>query len=80
MNYRRKNLEILPGDNHFRRLRKAAQLSQEELAKAIDVVVSTIRRWEKGSQEPTMTLEQTRKYCNAVKIPFDALPDRLTDL
>ncbi|MDJ0904217.1 MAG: helix-turn-helix transcriptional regulator, partial [Xenococcus sp. MO_188.B8] len=33
-----------------------AQLSQEQLARDIGVAVSTIRRWEKGQAEPTMTV------------------------
>lgn len=32
----------------FKQLRLTARLSQEQLARDIGVVVSTIRRWEKG--------------------------------
>jgi len=50
----------------FRRYRLNAKLSQEELARDIGVAVSTIRRWEKGQAEPTMTVTQMKNFCNAV--------------
>jgi len=41
----------------FKQLRLDAKLSQEELARKIGVVVSTVRRWEKGEAEPTMNYD-----------------------
>lgn len=48
----------------LKRMRLNAKLSQEELAQEIGVAVSTIRRWEKGQAEPTMTLLQTKSFLN----------------
>ena len=62
----------------FKRLRLNARLSQEVLARKIGVAVSTIRRWEKGQTEPTMTIKQTKAFCRAVKQYFDDLPDSLS--
>ena len=59
----------------FKRLRLAAQLSQEQLAREIGVAVSTIRRWEKGQAEPTMTVAQMKAFCQAVNQKFEDLPD-----
>ncbi len=59
----------------FKRLRLAAQLSQEQLAREIGVAVSTIRRWEKGQAEPTMTVAQMKAFCAAVNQKFEDLPD-----
>jgi transcriptional regulator with XRE-family HTH domain len=69
--------KIDPKDNEFRKLRKSAYLSQEQLAKEIGVAVSTIRRWEHGQTEPTMTREQMVRFCAAVKRNFGTLPQKL---
>ncbi len=61
----------------FKRLRLNVKLSQEQLAREIGVAVSTIRRWEKGQAEPTMTVAQMKQFCRAVKHQFDDLPDSL---
>lgn len=61
----------------FKRLRLNVKLSQEQLAREIGVAVSTIRRWEKGQAEPTMTVSQMKKFCDAVQKNFNDLPDSL---
>ena len=61
----------------FKRLRLNVKLSQEQLAREIGVAVSTIRRWEKGQAEPTMTVAQMKEFCRAVKQSFDELPNSL---
>ena len=61
----------------FKRLRLAAKLSQEHLAREIGVAVSTIRRWEKGQAEPTMTVAQMKAFCAAVNQKFEELPNSL---
>jgi len=61
----------------FKRFRLNAKLSQEALASDVGVAVSTIRRWEKGQAEPTMTVAQMKKYCNVVKQNFEELPESL---
>lgn len=61
----------------FKQLRLTAQLSQEQLARDIGVAVSTIRRWEKGQAEPTMTVLQMKSFCQAVNQTLDELPQSL---
>ncbi len=61
----------------FRKLRLKAQLSQEQLAKNIGVAVSTVRRWEKGQAEPTMTVSQMKAFCETVNTNIDKLPNSL---
>ncbi len=61
----------------FKRLRLNVKLSQEQLAREIGVAVSTIRRWEKGQAEPTMTVAQMKEFCRAVKQSFEDLPSSL---
>lgn len=71
-----KNRPILTS-SPFKRMRLEAELSQEQLAQRIGVAVSTIRRWEKGQAEPTMTIGQFKKFTQAVGRHFDDLPDSL---
>ena len=59
----------------FKKLRLQAQLSQEQLAREIGVAVSTVRRWEKGQAEPTMTVLQMKNFCRALNQAFEELPD-----
>lgn len=61
----------------FKQLRLKAQLSQEQLAKDIGVSISTIRRWEKGKAEPTMTVFQMKAFCKSVDLTLDRLPNSL---
>ena len=61
----------------FKKLRLKAQLSQEQLAREIGVAVSTVRRWEKGQAEPTMTVLQMKNFCRAVDSSLEDLPDSL---
>ena len=61
----------------FKQLRLNAKITQEQLAKDIGVAVSTIRRWEKGQAEPTMTVQQMKAFCQSVQITLDKLPDSL---
>jgi DNA-binding XRE family transcriptional regulator len=61
----RKNQRIHT-NSPLRKLRNNANLTQEQLAREIGIAVSTIRRWERGLAEPTMTLSQTKKFCHAV--------------
>ena len=61
----------------FKKLRLKTNLSQEQLAEKICVAVSTIRRWEKGLAEPTMTLSQMKKFCQTVDYDLEELPDSL---
>lgn len=61
----------------FKKMRLNVQLSQEDLANKIGVSVSTIRRWEKGDAEPTMTIAQVKKFIQTVERDLNDLPDSL---
>jgi len=74
---RPKKFQLQETNSPFKRLRLSVKLSQEQLARQIGVAVSTIRRWEKGQAEPTMTVAQMKEFCKAVKQNFDDLPDSL---
>lgn len=63
-------------DSPFKKLRLEVKLSQEQLSREIGVAVSSVRRWEKGA-EPTLTIEQMKEFCRAVKVSFADLPNKL---
>ncbi len=64
-------------DSPFKKLRLAAGLTQEDLVRLMSVSVSTIRRWERGEAEPTMTVYQMKAFCKAINKTLDELPDSL---
>lgn len=64
-------------DSPFKKLRLAAGLSQDDLVRLMGVANSTIRRWERGEGEPTMTVYQMKAFCKAVNKTLDELPDSL---
>lgn len=61
----------------LRTLREASGLSQEQLAVALGVGVSTYRRWENRGLEPSMTKKQWRILCNRLGKDFNELPDEI---
>jgi DNA-binding XRE family transcriptional regulator len=75
---RPKNWSIDQSDNQFRQFRKKAKLTQEKLAVALNVAVTSIRRWEHNECEPTLTVRQLKSFCEAVDIKIQSLPDSLT--
>lgn len=74
---RPKKNAVQEAKTRFKKLRLEAKLSQEEMARQIGVAVSTIRRWEKGGNEPTMTVEQMTKFCLITDSNFYKLPSKL---
>ena len=68
---------VQQSDSPFKNMRLNAKLSQEQLAEKIGVAVSTIRRWEKGQAEPTMTVAQTKRFTRLVGKSIEELPDSL---
>ncbi len=72
----RKN-QLQTTNSPFKKLRLNAELSQEQLARSIGVAISTIRRWEKGEAEPTMTVMQMKAFCQTFKVTLDKLPNSL---
>ncbi|MGK7955575.1 MAG: helix-turn-helix domain-containing protein [Crocosphaera sp.] len=69
--------QIQNTNSPLRKLRLKAKLTQEQLARDLGVAVSTIRRWEKGQAEPTMTVLQMKSFCDSVQITLDELPNSL---
>ena len=64
-------------DSPFKKLRLAVGLTQDDLVRLMGVTSSTIRRWDKGEVEPTMTVSQMKAFCKAVNKTLDELPDSL---
>jgi DNA-binding XRE family transcriptional regulator len=64
-------------DSPFKKLRLEAGLTQDDLVRLIGIANSTIRRWERGEAEPTMTVAQMKAFCKAVNKTLEELPDSL---
>jgi putative transcriptional regulator len=64
-------------ESPFKKLRLEAGLSQDDLVRLMGVANSTIRRWERGEAEPTMTVAQMKAFCKAINKTLDELPDSL---
>ncbi|ELS02361.1 putative transcriptional regulator [Xenococcus sp. PCC 7305] len=74
---RPKKGEVVETNSPFKRMRLDAHMTQEQLARDIEVAVSTVRRWEKGQTEPTFTIAQMKNFCKATEKSFADLPDSL---
>jgi DNA-binding XRE family transcriptional regulator len=58
----------------IRQMREEANLTQEQLAVLLNISSSTLRTWEKGKVEPSMTIQQWVKFARAVNVPLEELP------
>jgi DNA-binding XRE family transcriptional regulator len=55
------------------RMRKG--YTQQEIADELDVSRGTVNAWEKGRQEPNLTLRQIKKLCELLDFTLETLPD-----
>lgn len=56
-------------------LRKRAGLSQERLARLLDVSGKTVSNWERGMSIASLTVPQMKALCHALGVTLDELPD-----
>jgi putative transcriptional regulator len=56
-------------------LRRLRRITQKELANELGVTETTVRNWEAGRSEPSLTIPQTKKLCKVLGITLDELPD-----
>lgn len=56
-------------------LRLKAGVTQKQLADALQVSVQTVRNWEQGKVEATLTFKQTKIFCDLLKVSLSELPD-----
>lgn len=58
----------------LRTMRKRALLSQEDFAKALNVSVGTINRWENGKTKPNITaMKKIKAFCERKSISFEEI-------
>ena len=59
----------------LKQLRERAGLSQESLARIVDVSSKTVSNWERGMSIASLTVSQMKALCNALHVTLDELPD-----
>ena len=65
---------MTPLSELIRVVRKKALLSQEDFAKALDVSVGTINRWENGKTKPNIAaMKKIKVFCEGNNTPFDEI-------
>ena len=65
---------MTPLNELIRVMRKKALLSQEDFAKALNVSVGTINRWENGKTKPNISaMKKIKAFCEENNIPFDEI-------
>ena len=64
-----------PSTVTFKHLRKQAGLSQEALARLVDVSGKTVSNWERGISIPSLTVSQMKILCDALNVTLSDLPD-----
>jgi transcriptional regulator with XRE-family HTH domain len=64
-----------PNQPTLKDLRKRAGLSQEALARILDVSGKTVSNWERGMSVASLTVPQMKALCDALGVTLNELPD-----
>jgi DNA-binding XRE family transcriptional regulator len=56
-------------------MRQIMKMSQEELARVLQVTPRTIINWEKGYNEPRLSIKQFKDLCRILNLPVAEMPD-----
>ncbi|QYO63045.1 helix-turn-helix transcriptional regulator [Leptolyngbya sp. 7M] len=56
-------------------LRKELDLTQKDIADALDVTEQTVRNWEQGKSTPKLTIPQMKTLCRLLQRPIEDIPD-----
>lgn len=58
----------------IKNMRLKALISQEMLAKSLDVSVGTINRWENGKTKPNITaMKKIKEFCKENDLPYEGI-------
>lgn len=59
----------------FAMLRKDVNLTQRQIADALDVSEDTVANWEAGRSTPKLQIWQVKKLCSLLGKPIEEIPD-----
>lgn len=62
-------------ESRFVSLRIKAGLTQKAIADALGVTEQAVRNWERGKNEPRLTIKQTKLLCRLLGITLEEMPD-----
>jgi len=65
-------------DLDLRGLRERAGLKAEKVVYDLGIAMSTLRNWEQGKHQPTMTPEQTRRFLEVYNCTLEELESAVT--
>lgn len=57
--------------------RQKALMSQEDFAKAINVSLASVNRWECGKSRPNLTaMKSIKKFCETNQLPYEDIENK----
>ena len=62
-------------ESKFVSIRIEAGLTQRAIAEALGVTEQAVRNWERGKNEPRLTIKQTKLLCKMLNLTLDEMPD-----
>ncbi len=57
----------------FKLRRDIAKVTQEDIAKAVNISKQAVSNWEKGNTKPALNPDQTQKLCLILGVDFEEL-------
>lgn len=70
----RNNYQSQPQNFMLRELREKSGLTREQLAVALNLSTSTLRRWEVEGKTPALTIDEWLALCKSLHLRFTELP------
>jgi DNA-binding transcriptional regulator YiaG len=71
---------IEEGDSALKVIRESLDMSQQEFASYIGVSTTSVSRWERGTSQMTLSLDQIRRFTELLRklgMTLDNLPDNV---
>jgi transcriptional regulator with XRE-family HTH domain len=62
-------------ESPLKHLRLLKNLTQQDIADALDVSRTTVMKWETGRAVPNLTIAQIKKMVEILEVPLERIPD-----
>jgi transcriptional regulator with XRE-family HTH domain len=64
-------------ESPLKHLRLLKDLTQQDVADALNVSRTTVMKWETGRAVPNLTIAQIKKMVEILEVPLEQLPDNI---